>query len=62
MPVYVQRENAEPTAEERERIDRFVAAFVAKKGGLPAGTWRVPGVGYCIFYPDSEFRASGSVG
>jgi hypothetical protein len=38
-----------PTTEEREHIDRFIAAFVAKKGGPPAGTWRVPRVGYCHF-------------
>ena len=36
--------------EEREHIDRFVAAFLAKKGVMPAGDWRVPGVGYCAFY------------
>lgn len=39
-----------PTAEEQTALDRFVAAFLLKKGTPPAGSWRVPGVGYCIFY------------
>jgi hypothetical protein len=39
-----------PSDAEREHIDRFVAAFVAKKGLPPAGSWRVPGVGYCHFF------------
>jgi hypothetical protein len=38
-----------PSRGERKHIDRFVAAFVVKKGGPPAGTWRVPRVGYCHF-------------
>ena len=41
---------ARPVAEtERAALDAFIAAFVAKKGGPPAGHWRVPGVGYCVF-------------
>lgn len=40
----------EPTADEQVFIDRFVAAFLAKKNGPPAGHWRVPGVGMCVFY------------
>jgi hypothetical protein len=38
-----------PSDEERAHIDRFVAAFVLKKNGPPAGHWKVPGVGYCVF-------------
>jgi hypothetical protein len=38
-----------PTAEEQQAVDRFVAAFMLKKGVPPASTWRVPGVGYCLF-------------
>jgi hypothetical protein len=50
MYVYVQGPPwHDPTPEERERIDRFVAAFLAKKGVAPVGDWRVPGVGYCSF-------------
>lgn len=53
MPVYVMHpEPHAPTDDERQRIDSFVAAFVAKKGGPPAGHWKVPGVGYCVFYKD----------
>lgn len=37
------------TPERRTAIERFLAAFVAKKGLPPAGEWRVPGVGYCFF-------------
>lgn len=48
--VFIQATGQMPTAEQQEHIDRFVAAFVAKKGGPPAGNWRVPGVGYCVFY------------
>lgn len=63
MPVYVQGRDEPPTAEERKKLDAFVAAFVAKNNGAaPSGTWRVPGVGYCVFYPDSEPRPSGSGG
>ena len=47
--VFVQERGAPPTAAEREHIDRFVAAFLAKKGVLPSGDWKVPGVGYCVF-------------
>jgi hypothetical protein len=39
-----------PNAAEREHIDRFVAAFLLKKGCVPAGHWKVPRVGYCVFY------------
>jgi hypothetical protein len=39
-----------PSDAERVHIDRFVAAFVVKKGLPPAGSWRVPGVGYCHFF------------
>ena len=35
--------------EERAALDAFVSAFLAKKGVPPASTWRVPGVGYCLF-------------
>lgn len=37
------------TDAERPALDSFVAAFIAKKSEPPAGHWRVPGVGYCIF-------------
>lgn len=47
--VVQQPEPHPPTEAEREHIDRFVASFLAKKGVPPAGHWRVPGVGYCIF-------------
>lgn len=49
--VYVQREDSTPSPEELVHINRFLAAFAAKKGGEPVGTWRVPRAGYCIFYP-----------
>jgi hypothetical protein len=52
MTTYVLVQDPEPhrpDEAEREHLDRFVAAFVAKKDGPPAGTWRVPGVGYCVF-------------
>jgi hypothetical protein len=53
MPVIVQGRDEPPTAEERAKLDAFVAAFLAKRGVAPTGTWRVPGVGYVIFYPDA---------
>lgn len=34
---------------EQLALDAFVTAFVAKKSVPPAGHWRVPGVGYCLF-------------
>lgn len=53
MPVLVLHPEAhEPTETEREHIDRFVASFLAKKGGPPAGHWKVPGVGYVVFHKD----------
>jgi hypothetical protein len=52
--VYLLRERRELTTEEREHVDRFVAAFVAKYGTPPAGNWRVPGVGYCSFFKDPD--------
>jgi len=48
--VLIQATGAPPTDEQRQQIDSFVAAFVAKKGLPPAGNWRVPGVGYCVFW------------
>jgi hypothetical protein len=56
MPTnaYPLHERRELAAEERAALDRFVAAFVAKKGLPPAGNWRVPGVGYCSFYKDPD--------
>jgi len=47
--VYLSNPPRSLTAQEREHVDRFVAAFVAKKGCSPAGHWRVPRVGYCVF-------------
>jgi hypothetical protein len=52
MTTYVLVQEPEPhrpDEAERSHIDRFVAAFLAKKALPPAGTWRVPGVGYCVF-------------
>lgn len=52
MTTYVYLSGSKPrklTEAERPALDRFVAAFVAKKGGPPAGHWKVPGVGYCVF-------------
>jgi hypothetical protein len=45
----VLQSGGEPNEAQREHIDRFVAAFVLKKGTPPAGHWKVPGVGYVIF-------------
>jgi hypothetical protein len=47
--VYLSNPPRKPTDDEQERIDRFLAAFIAKKGCPPAGHWRVPRVGYCVF-------------
>lgn len=53
MPVFVLAPVTHPPlAWERAYIDQFVATFVAKKGEPPAGHWKVPGVGYCVFYKD----------
>lgn len=52
--VYPLRERPKLSTEERECVDRFVAAFVLKKGLPPAGNWRVPGVGYCSFFKDPD--------
>lgn len=53
MPVFVMHpEQHPPSDDERKLIDRFVSAFVAKKGTPPAGHWKVPGVGYCVFWKD----------
>jgi len=52
MPSYVlvlHPESHRPTEAEQKHIDRFVEAFLAKKNVLPAGHWRVPGAGYCVF-------------
>jgi hypothetical protein len=56
MPTnaYLLKEDRPLTDAEREHLDRFVAAFVAKRGLPPAGNWRVPGVGYCSFFKDPD--------
>jgi hypothetical protein len=48
--VYLSGSNPRKLREaERPALDRFVAAFVNKKGVSPAGHWKVPRVGYCVF-------------
>lgn len=49
MVIVQQPEPHRPSPAELEHIDQFVASFLAKKGAPPAGHWKVPGVGYCVF-------------